>query len=213
MSSIDEVRAGGKPVVTMCGAFQPDVEAIGCCVSELLGITWHHNVDHLDRVWRVFAGESERQAMDHLLTLLQADHFDPLTEVLSPVDRIVVSDIIARNGRLLMHQAAEGGVLCGCHAAYVLRDLPNAIHVRIDSPLADRADEVARTRRVSPQQAEALLDAEARLRIELAKFAHGYDPDDNQFYDVVINMARFDRDEAAHLIARTVRQQQAIAAA
>lgn len=208
MSSIDEVRTGGKPIVTMCGSFGADVEAISQAVAELLGITWHQAPDYLAQVRRVFVGEAERQAMDRLLVMLQQNVIDARVEILTPVDRTVVSDILARNTRLTMLQAAEGGVVCGCHAAYILKDLPNAIHVRIDSPLRARAGQLALARRMTVQQAEALLDAENRLRIELAKFAHGYDPEDNGLYDLIVNLERFDHLEAARLIAAAVLQQQ-----
>lgn len=201
-----ETNAGGKLLVTICGTFGTNVPDIGAGVADLLGIPLHGATSSLAAIRSTFAMDIERDVIDQFLCSLRRDPAQDPSAVLSPDDRVVLSDVVARNKRLVMRQALEGGVLINHHAAWILQDLPHAFHVRIDSPLEERIRATAVQEGFDDRTASVLQDVEDKLRVQVARYSYGYDPERLDMYDVVLNTARFGVAEAAQLIAAQVRR-------
>jgi cytidylate kinase len=107
----------------------------------------------------------------------------------------------------VLHEIAdgEGGVVLGRAAALVLRDRPDALHVRLDGPRERRlADAVARSGR--PVE-EVRRDLEAIDRGREAYVRHFYrtDPALCRHYHLVIDSTALDLDTVADLIVRAAR--------
>ncbi|TDD75685.1 AAA family ATPase [Actinomadura rubrisoli] len=106
----------------------------------------------------------------------------------------------------------DGGVLLGRAAAVVLKDRPDALHVRLDGPrerrLAIAAAETsgAGARTGAPGRGvERMLDDNDRARTAYVKHFYGADPADPRLYHLVIDTTRLPASAAVDLIATAAR--------
>jgi hypothetical protein len=91
-------------------------------------------------------------------------------------------------------------VILGRGANFVTRDLPNAFHVRLVSPRAERTDEVAQSLGLTWEEAAEWLDSTDRARSAYVERHLGERVDDPTAYHVIINTGRLDEDRTARLI-------------
>jgi len=83
--------------------------------------------------------------------------------------------------------AGDGGVILGRAGAIVLRDVPGALHVRLDGPADQRAAGVARAGAIPLDQARAQLRDNDAARTGYVRHFYRCDPADARHYHLVID--------------------------
>ncbi|MHB1417924.1 MAG: cytidylate kinase-like family protein [Chloroflexota bacterium] len=106
-----------------------------------------------------------------------------------------------------MHDIAAKGdaVIVGRGSQAVLREYPTTIHVFIHAPASIRVRRVAETEHVSPDEARLMVDESDRTRALYLQAGFGLDWSDPRLYDLVVNTARLNPEEAAELIVHASR--------
>lgn len=202
MSTDSEVNAGGKPVVTIWETFGSNMDAIGHRVAELLGLPFHETGVSSAQISSAARGEVDDNALDRLLRhLAEPRRTSTWFFELSIEDQLKLRDMVTENNRQVLRVAAEGGVLLGRNGVYLLRDMPNVLHVLLDGPVADRVHNAALHFDISDEAAGAMQQLEDALRVDLSKYLYGYCPDELKHYDIVVNTARLSGEDAAQLVA------------
>jgi cytidylate kinase len=106
---------------------------------------------------------------------------------------------------VLREHAATGAVILGRAGAVVLRDHPDALHVRLDGPRERRIAQAMRRRGISREVAAAELHSSDLSREAYVKHWYRVDPSDPTLYHLVIDTTRIDVGESVEIITVAVR--------
>jgi cytidylate kinase len=107
---------------------------------------------------------------------------------------------------IIREHAAHGAVVLGRAGALVLRDHPDALHVRLDGPLERRVAQAMRRQGVERAEAERLRRDADRAREAYVRHFYGADARDPALYHVVVDSTRLPVDAVVDLIAAAVRR-------
>lgn len=200
--------ASARPVITLWESAGSQMDEIGQRLAEILGLPLHGQAVSSADIARAFDGDDSED--DQFIRLLQSFGSDSVVQnVLSQTDLASLHDRIAANDRAVQRWAREGGVLLGRNGAYILRDWPSALHVRLDGPEHARVNRAAEALDSTSEMVAVQLRFADELRVSMSVFSYGYDPRDLDYYDLVVNTCRLDVEGAAQLIAAVVRARSA----
>jgi len=142
--------------------------------------------------------EMERRESDALLTVAPRGIFTPAKPLLSAA----MEDYVRIVGMVILNIAKEGDVLIIGRASQVLlRDNPEALHIRVVAPLSDRVEKFMGLEKLTQREARQRLLASDRARAEYLRRYYGVNWSDPQLYDIVINTGHISIDTAVQLAA------------
>jgi cytidylate kinase len=95
-----------------------------------------------------------------------------------------------------------GGVVLGRAAALVLRDRPDALHVRLDGPLDRRLAAAVRRSGRPEEEVRRTLEAADRSRTAYVRHFYRCDPADARHYHLVLDTTAFPVEAVVDLVVR-----------
>jgi Cytidylate kinase-like family len=101
---------------------------------------------------------------------------------------------------VIRERAARGAVILGRAAAIVLRDLPGALHVRLDGPREQRIAQAMALEGSDRETAERHMRETDRARETYVQQFYGADARDPELYHLVIDSTAFGLDACVELI-------------
>jgi Cytidylate kinase-like family len=108
--------------------------------------------------------------------------------------------------QVIHHVAATtGGVILGRAAAIILRDAPQALHVRLDGPEEARVQRAASQEGVDEAAARKLLATTDRAREAYVRHFYKADSRDAGLYHLVLDATAFDVDTCTELVVLAAR--------
>jgi cytidylate kinase len=122
-----------------------------------------------------------------------------------PVAQAQDAQMADENTRFVREAAAQGVVLLGRNGALILDDLPTALHVQLDAPVALRVARAAREEGIDEAHAARRQRTEDRVRVEMSERFYHWNPMDLDRYHLVINTGLLDLDAAVELIVAAAR--------
>lgn len=203
------VAAGGLPVITLSETFGCHAIEIGNRLSRLLNLPMHGLTNEPADITDAQAGQDKFQVFSSLL--MSGDMEAEAAATMHGTHLEVVRELAALNNRHVLTSAREGGIVLGRHAAFILREWPNAVHILLDAARIDRVSRVASESGIPAELVSAEVQFEDHLMEQLARYVHGYDPKDLSLYDFVVNVCRTGDEGAAELIASAVHSKVAFA--
>jgi cytidylate kinase len=114
-------------------------------------------------------------------------------------------DIVMANTRQVHEEARLGGVIVGRNAALILATRPAALHVKLDGPLAQRIERAASDSGISIERAAKRQKREDQVRADMSLQLYGWDPRENERYDLVVNTGTMDLDTCVDIIVQAAR--------
>jgi cytidylate kinase len=102
--------------------------------------------------------------------------------------------------------SGEGGVILGRAAAIVLRDHPDAFHVRLDGDPDRRIRQAMALQGVSERDAREAMDRNDKARTAYVRHFYGADAASPRHYDLVIDSTRVPIETCTELIVSAVRE-------
>jgi cytidylate kinase len=112
--------------------------------------------------------------------------------------------------RVLHQQAAHGAIILGRGAAAVLRDVPHAMHVRLEGPREARLRQAMRLERIDRDEAESRMSRADLSRKAYVRHWYHIDPEDPRLYHLVIDSTTFPLEGCVDVIARAAELRAAI---
>lgn len=103
------------------------------------------------------------------------------------------------------HAASGGALILGRAGAVVLRELPRALHVRLDGPVDARLEQGMRIEGVDRETAESRMNDTDRAREAYVQHFYRVDPRDASLYHLVIDSTAIPLDTCAGLIVDAAR--------
>ena len=89
--------------------------------------------------------------------------------------------------KLIKEHARDGAVILGRAGAVILKDVPDALHVRLDGPPERRVEQAMMLEELSRADAERLRKSGDRAREGYVKHFYNADPRDPALYHLVID--------------------------
>ena len=117
-------------------------------------------------------------------------------------DQAADRHLAAQNTIEVLDAVGSGGVILGRNATVILAQHPGALHVRLNAPAYVRVGRAAELDGITAEVAEERREQEDLIRAELSQRLYGWNPNDDENYDVVVNTGRYSLDEAADMIIR-----------
>ena len=97
--------------------------------------------------------------------------------------------------------AIEDGVLTvGRNGAFILQDEPRALHIKLDGHPRARAEQAARLKGISLDEATKRLPKEDEFRRSFSLNTYNFDPAGNEYYTLVVNSPKLGVEETVRLI-------------
>ncbi|MPV38308.1 MFS transporter [Georgenia subflava] len=113
--------------------------------------------------------------------------------------------MVVENTRSVIDSLRDGGVLVGRNGTVILGKAVGALHIRLTAPTELRVSRVAADVGVAPERARELVAHEDEIRAEISRRLYGWDPDDEEHYDLVINTGTFTYGHVVDLIIEAYR--------
>ena len=200
------------PLVTLSASYGAGGSRVGPALAERLG------VDFLDRA--IPARVAERLAVSLDVALAHdeslgdaigrlASSFAMLPELAAAMAQAGVpdgEDYRAHTEEIIREHAAYGAVVLGRAGALVLRDHPDALHVRLDGPAERRVAQMMREQGLERSEAERLRRDADRAREAYVRHFYGADARDPAHYHMVIDSTRLPVGAVVEAIAAALRR-------
>jgi len=199
------------PLVTISASYGAGGSQIGPALAHRLG------VEFLDRAIPTSVADRLQVSIDDALAHDEAlgdaigrlvSSFALLPELAGAMVQAGVlagEDYRRETERLIREHSSGSAVILGRAAAVVLRDHPDALHVRLDGPAERRVAHAMAMADLSAEDAERLRKSGDRAREAYVRHFYGCDPRDPSLYHLVIDSTALPNETVVEIIAAAAR--------
>ncbi len=194
--------ASTGPVVTLFEQYGSGADAIGHQLAERLGVPYVGQRLSSADIERAEAEVADIESgFDRFLRSV-ANRGVSDADLNLGADQQADRTLAAENAIEVRDAVASGGVILGRNATVILGQHPGALHVRLNAPATVRVGRAAEADGISSTLADQRREHEDRLRVEMSQRLYGWNPNDDEHYDLVVNTGRYSLDEAVDMIQR-----------
>lgn len=193
-------------IVTLWGTYGTGTDEIATKLAEVLGVPMHRGAYSSDELKAAVMSPTDDPNADswYLVQALPPGGNSKWRTIFRGVQQAqdqVREKLIAE----VKEDAKRGGVFVGRNATYILRDYPNALHVRLDGPIEKRVARIVARQNLDQDQAQenAIFEDEVRAGMSIALF--NWDPRQDEHYDLAVFTTNLEIDEVVNVIAGAVR--------
>ena len=189
-------------MVTLFEQYGAGAEAIGRKVAERLGVPYiGQRLSSTDIEAAETSGLELESGWDRFVRSL-ANRGVSDADLNLGSDQAADRHLAAQNTIEVLDAVGSGGVILGRNATVILAQHPGALHVRLNAPAHVRVGRAVELDGITAEVAEERREQEDLIRAELSQRLYGWNPNDDENYDVVVNTGRYSLDEAADMIIR-----------
>ncbi len=197
------------PVVTLFEKYGAAARYIGPRVADVLGVAWlDQAVSSADIESESYPGAGGASEAGSFLARILGPYASGATvldDASIPLAQAQDSKMADENTRFVKDAAAQGVVMLGRNGALILGDIPTALHVQLDAPVALRIARAAREEGIDEAQAARRQRSEDRVRAEMSERFYHWNPMDLDRYHLVLNVGLLDLDAAIEVIVAAER--------
>jgi cytidylate kinase len=197
------------PVVTLFEKYGAGARSIGSRVAEALGVTWldqaFSSADIESAKYPGAGGASEAGSGLARFLGRYATGATLLDDASIPLAQAQDAEMVEENTRFVKEAAIHGVVMLGRNGALILGDIPNALHVQVDAPVAVRIARAAREEGIDGAHAARRQRNEDRIRAEMSERFSFWNPMEIDRYDLVVNTGLLDLDSCVDVIVAAYR--------
>ncbi|NLI18529.1 MAG: cytidylate kinase-like family protein [Actinomycetales bacterium] len=195
-------------VITMWETYGSNMEPVAARVGQLLGIPVYAQAFSSEDIEALAEEDTDGRAAK----LTQRLSTGATPAEMSSHEVAAAGKAHARECTSFVTEKAQGGgVIQGRNGAYILRNRPNTLHVKLDGIPEKRVERAARLAGISLARAARRQRMEDAIRVETSLLSFGVDPRDIELYDVVLNTTFQNTEETARVIAALARIRQGVA--
>lgn len=194
-------------VITLWETYGSNMEAVSAALAARTGLQVHAQAYSTEQLEQA---QEEREKAGRFTQFLAS--FVPLTSAVGgdPTRTLAASegsfrDLAEANTPVVVEQARQGGIIQGRNGQFLLNRRANAVHVKLDGPVAARIANAAKASGIDAGRAAKRQSLEDEFRADMSLKTYRFDPRDNDYYDVVINGATLTPEAAVDIIAATVK--------
>jgi cytidylate kinase len=203
------------PVVTLFESFGAGAEDVGPRVAEGLGVPYHAQAFSSQEIEDAMSAPVSEGLLTRVFGAMGGKYAS-----YAGLEGAAVADaqqdnyeLVMQNTREVVESAREGGVIVGRNAALILADWPGALHVKLDSPLKQRLERVARRTGMSEGDVAKRQKQEDQVRADMSIELYGWDPREFDHYDLLVNTGLMDLDTCVAIIVAAAKAKVELTAA
>jgi cytidylate kinase len=193
-----------KPVVTLFESYGAGASSIGPRVAQALGVPFHGQAFSSDEIEGAEARRENEGLLSRVFGVMGGQYAALEGGSVAAVQQDK-HELVMENTRRVVEQAREGGVIMGRNGALILASWPEALHVKLDGPLAQRIERAARESGIDLDRAAKRQKREDQVRADMSLEFYGWDPREDDRYDLVVNTGTMDLDTCADIIVHAAR--------
>lgn len=188
-----------KPVVTLWETYGAGMAVVGPQVAERLRVPFWPGAYSSELLEELEEQREKESTVSRVLTTLGRSHagFDYGDMPGIQQDK---AQTVLENNRKVWAEAQDGGVVTGRNATVILAHRPNTLHVKLTAPLADRVRRAADASGISPDRAAKRQRREDAVRTDISLEYYGWDPREDDHYDLVLNTGLLSLDACVDII-------------
>lgn len=191
---------GVLPVVTIFELEGSGATDIGPRVAEKLGVKYVPQRFSSEEVAKVeISALSSDNAFDRWLRTVAFTGTQD-ADLARALDVAEDYSLAQRNRVELLKFAEDGAVIAGRNGALVLGRGVGTLHVRLTAPTNKRVERVMSKTGLSQSQAAARIAVEDRVRAEMSRNLYQWDPNADEYYDLVINTGTVTYEQVVDMI-------------
>ena len=205
MSTDRPARATPTFVVTLFESYGSGASYVGPRVAQALGVPFHQQAFSSEQLEAAAERREKEGVLSRVFSALGHGSYGGVDvgDVTSVQrDRY---ELVEENTATVRREAAEGGVIMGRNGALILKDVPGALHVRLDGPLQERIARAARDSGIDLERAAKRQRREDQVRAEMSLELYGWDPRELEHYDLVVNTGQMDLDTCVEVVVSAAR--------
>ncbi|WP_084285505.1 AAA family ATPase [Solirubrobacter soli] len=199
------------PLVTISAAYGAGGSRIGPAVAQLLG------VEFLDRAIPTRVAERLKVPLDDALAhdeslgdaigrLVSTFALLPeLAGAMAQAGYLAGEDYRRETERLIKEHSRDGAVILGRAGAVILREDPEAVHVRLDGPVERRVAQAMRLEGLSQPDAERLRKEGDRAREAYVRHFYNCDAKNPALYHLVVDSTKLPPETVVEIIVAAAR--------
>lgn len=197
--------AAARPIVTLFEQDGAGAAVIGPKVAERLGVPFVQQAFSSERI--------AAEGSDVLRSTGAFDRFMRSVSYLATQDSDLArastlsseNRLVEQNSQTVIESVADGGVILGRNGALILSRAVGSLHVRLTAPLERRTERVAQEMNIDAGLAAKRIAFEDELRAEISQRLYHWNPNDDEYHDLVLNTGTFTYDHVADLIVDVYR--------
>lgn len=191
---------GILPVVTIFELEGSGASDIGPAVAEKLGVQFVDQKFSSEQVAQVDARAlfSDNAFERWLSTIAYTGTQD--ADLARALDVAEDHSLAEANRTELLRYAEDGAVIRGRNGAVVLGRAVGSLHVRLTAPLPMRVRRVMARTGLSQDEAASRIAVEDRVRAEMSRVLYQWDPNADEYYDLVINTGTVTYEQVVDMI-------------
>lgn len=200
---MSDTTSPARPVVTLWETHGSGMAEIAAALAERLGVPLHQGaLSTEDLVGAAARGESAQNGW-YLVQATGRPGKRFRWGNLIDGTRKGNAEIAAETTAEIRELAAEGGVFQGKNATFILQDLPNALHVKLDGPFEKRLAGLIAAG-TPPFEAKDRIRFEDEIRSQMSEEIFGWNPLQDDLFDLVVNTTALEFETCIEVIAGAV---------
>ena len=188
-------------IITMWETYGSGMEEVAAQVAERLGVQLHKQAFTSDQIEAAEAARAEEGGFMRMVRRVGSMHIgDAVSSGTARAEQESWVELAAQNTKIVRDQAKAGGVILGRNGAFVLQDEPRALHIKLDGHPRARAEQAARLKGISLDEATKRLPKEDEFRRSFSLNTYNFDPAGNEYYTLVVTSPKLGVEETVRLI-------------
>ena len=204
--------AGRSPklVVTLFESYGSGASYVGARVADALGVPLHAQAFSSEEIESAMSMHESQGLLTRVFNAIGGSYAsiaggEPPNNPLVAQQEGNSYELVAANTRYVEEAAREGGVIMGRNGAFILKDWPDALHVRLDGPLKQRVARAAQESGIDLERAAQRQRREDQIRADMSIELYGWDPRELDYYDLAVNTGTLDLDTCVDFIVQAAR--------
>lgn len=205
-------EAGRSPklVVTLFESYGSGASYVSARVAEALGVPLHTQAFSSEEIEAAMSMHESRGLLTRVFNAIGGSYAsiaggEPPNNPLVAQQEGNSYELVAANTRFVEEAARKGGVIVGRNGAFILKDWPEALHVRLDGPLKQRVARAAQESGIDLERAAQRQRREDQIRADMSIELYGWDPRELDYYDLALNTGTMDLDTCVDIIVQAAR--------
>jgi cytidylate kinase len=188
-----------RPVVTLFETYGSGASYVGPRVAQGLGLPFHAQAFSSEEIERAMVERESEGVLSRVFGGMGGTYaaLDGPAVAMAQQDNY---ELIMENTRIVEQEARQGGVVMGRNGALILAGRPGTLHVKLDGPLEQRIERAAADSGISVERSAKRQKREDQARADMSLVFYGWDPRDDDRYDLVVNTGTMDLDTCVEII-------------
>ena len=190
-----------KPVVTLFESYGSGADYIGPRVAQALGVPFHAQAFSSEEIENAMVERESEGLLSQVFGAMGGQYLgiEGGSVAMAQQDK---HDLVMENTRKVVEDARQGGVIIGRNGALILANWPAALHVKLDGPLRQRIERAARDSGIDIERAAKRQKREDQVRADMSIEFYGWDPQETERYDLMVNTGTMDLDTCVDIIVQ-----------